>query len=222
MRHLLSILFWTSLIVPASAQTTHTVSVGQGMQNVFTPQDINVQVGDTVKWVWVSGIHSVVSDDGYFTSGGVVGPPFSYSIVFDNAFLSSGPISGNRYNYHCALHGNFGMVGSVTVSTPGKPVLTVTDPSPGGLVTITATGVTPNANVLVGYSLNGAGPVNSPFGPALLSNPIKQLPPDSADAAGVATQNLVVPANVPLGTKIWLQSVDLAAGILSNGVRVVV
>lgn len=222
MRNLAFIFAWAGLVLPAAAQTTHTVSVGPNMTNTFSPKNLTIQVGDTVQWVWAGGIHNVVSNDGYFTSGGLVGPPNTYSLTFDNAFLSVAPISGNVYGYQCALHGPMGMTGTVTVTTPGKPVLTVTDPSPGGSVTITTSAVTPGGNVVTGYSMNGRGPVNTVFGPALLTPPINQLPPKAANAAGVATLNLPVPANVPVGTQVWLQSVDLSAGILSNGVRVTV
>jgi plastocyanin len=222
MRLHLPLIAAAALALPVSAQTTHTVTVGPSLQNSFSPQDITIQVGDKVNWVWDTGRHNVVSDDGYFTSGALASPPHSFSMVFDAAFLASAPISGNRYAYQCALHGFMGMVGSVTVETPGIPVLNVTDPVPGGQVTIKATGVTPGANVIYAYSLNGAGPVNTPFGAALLSPPINQLPPDSANGAGVATMSLTVPANIPVGKKIWLQCVDLGAGILTNGVRVIV
>lgn len=222
MRLILPLLAAAGLVLPAFAQTTHTVTVGPNFQSTFSPKDLTIQVGDTVTWVWSGGPHNVVSDDGYFTSGALASPPHTFSLVFDAAFLSSAPISGNFYAYRCSLHGAMGMVGSVTVDTPGKPVLTVTDPVPGGQVTIKASGVTPGANVIYAYSLNGAGPVNTPFGPALLSPPINQLPPDSANGAGVATMNLTVPANIPVGKKIWLQCVDLGAGILTNGVRVIV
>jgi len=222
MRHLLPLLCWAGLVLPAFAQTTHTVTVGPNLSSTFVPKDLSIQVGDTVQWVWASGPHNVVSNDGYFTSGGLMSPPFTYSLTFDSAFLASAPISGNKYSYQCALHGPLGMVGSVTVDTPGKPVLKVTDPVPAGVVTITTSGATPNGMVVVGYSMNGPGPVNTPYGPALLTPPISQLPPKQANAGGVATQNLPVPANVPIGTTVWLESLDVAAGILSNGVRVIV
>jgi len=222
MRNLSFLIALAGLALPASAQTTHTVSVGPGMTNTYSPKNLTIQVGDTVQWVWSSGIHNVVSNDAYFTSGGLVGPPNTYSLTFDNAFLSVSPVSGNLYAYQCALHGPMGMTGSIKVATPGKPVLTVTDPSPGGTVTITTSDATPGANVVTGYSMNGRGPVNTAFGPALLTPPINQLPPKVANGAGVATFNLPVPANVPVGTQVWLQSVDLAAGVLSNGVRVTV
>ena len=222
MHRILTIALLAALAAPAAAQTTHTVTVGANFQNKFTPQHLTVQVGDTVQWVWSSGIHNVDSRDGYFSSGSPVGSPNTYTLVFDAAFLAGAPISGNRYAYECSLHGALGMNGTVTVETPGKPVLTVTDPSPGATVTITASGCTPNGNVVVGYSMAGPGPTNTPYGVALLTPPIQQLPPDQADAAGVAVQNLPVPANVPPGLTVWLQALDVPAGILSNGVRVIV
>lgn len=222
MRPFHTFLALTALALPAAAQTTHVVTVGPNMSNTFSPKDLTIQVGDKVEWVWSSGRHNVVSDDGYFTSGGLVSPPNTYSLVFDTAFLATAPISGNSYAYDCALHGAGGMVGSITVNTPGKPVLKVSDPVPGGMVTITTSSATPGGMVITGYSMNGAGPVNTAFGPALLSPPINQLPPKMANNGGTASFSLPVPANVPVGTMVWLQSVDLGAGILSNGVRVIV
>ena len=40
---------------------THTVMVGQGGALVFTPANLTIHVGDTVRWVWGSNNHSVVS-----------------------------------------------------------------------------------------------------------------------------------------------------------------
>lgn len=205
----------------ALAQTTHNVTVGSG-GNRFTPKDIAIQVGDKVVWTWSVGIHNVNSQDGYFSSGAPVGPPMSFSLVFDEAFLIGAPISGNRYDYQCDVHVGLGMVGSVTVTVPGRPLLTTNDPAPGGTAQFQISGATPGGPVILGYSTAGAGPIVTGFGTASLSPPISQLPPVNADASGVANVNLPVPPSIPPGFTVWTQALDLAAGLLTNGARVIV
>ena len=55
----------------AHAQTTHVVTL-QGTS--FSPGDLTIQVGDSVQWDWISGLHNVESGvngihDGNFRSG---------------------------------------------------------------------------------------------------------------------------------------------------------
>ena len=204
------------------AQVTHQVSVGPNFLSTFNPKHLVIQVGDSVQWNWVSGTHNVSSQDGYFSSGAPVAPPNTFTLTFDQAFLDASPISGNRYEYQCDLHFFAGMTGSVTVQTPGRPVLTITDPTPGAQTTITVDGATPNGNVVVAYSTNGAGPTNTPFGVALLTPPIKRLPPVQADALGSARMTLNVPAGTPPGLTIWTQALDAGAALFTNGARVIV
>ena len=222
MHQLFSILFLTAAAAPLSAQVTHQVDVGPGGLPNFSPQHLVVNVGDKINWVWMTGVHNVDSTDGYFLSGAPVAPPFSYALLVDQAFLNSSPISSNRYEYQCDLHGGIGMTGSFTVLTPGRPVLTITDPSPGATVTITVDDVTPLSNVVVAYSLHGGGPINSPFGTALLTPPIKQLPTVTSGSNGSVRFSLTVPTSTPPGLTIWNQALDVAAGVLSNGARVIV
>ena len=105
---------------------------------------------------------------------------------------------------------------------PGRPVLTITDPAPGAQTTITVDGATPNGSVVVAYSTNGAGPTNTPFGVALLTPPIKRLPPMQADALGSARTTLNVPSGTPPGLTIWTQALDAGAASFTNGARVIV
>jgi len=222
MKTLLAFILFSAVATPLSAQVTHQVDVGPGGTITFSPQHLVVNVGDKVHWVWATGLHNVNSQDGYFLSGPPASPPNDFILVFDQAFLNSAPISSNRYEYQCDVHVGFGMTGSVTVLTPGVPVLTITDPSPGAATTITVDGVTPNGNVIVAYSTNGGGPMGSPFGTALLTPPIKQLPAVTAGSAGSVRFTLNVPTSTPPGLTIWNQALDVSAGVLSNGARVIV
>src|SRR5437867_12898339 len=47
--------------VPSGGQT-FDVAVGQG-GDVFVPDTVNISVGDTVRWTWAEGGHSVTSGD---------------------------------------------------------------------------------------------------------------------------------------------------------------
>ncbi len=57
-----------SVVAPATVltQTLHIV-VASGM--TFTPANLTINVGDTVRWENQSGFHNVMADDGSFTNG---------------------------------------------------------------------------------------------------------------------------------------------------------
>lgn len=89
--------------------TTVTVAV---TSNVFTPAEVTIKVGDTVKWVWGGGIHNVVSGlscapNGTFTSGAPTGDT---STVFSRTFDTAG-----TFDYYCEVHCTVGMTGRVIV-----------------------------------------------------------------------------------------------------------
>ena len=86
---------------------------GQTNQNI----DLTIAPGDSVRWVWVSGLHNVVSgnhgdpDEGdLFRSGDPVGPPMEFTHVFTDP---------GDFPYHCELHFGFGMVSTVKVRCAG-------------------------------------------------------------------------------------------------------
>ena len=87
----------------------------------FSPQDITIDVGDTVRWVYTDGYHDVVEgtdgtiDGDEAFNGALDAPNPSFEVVFDAAFLSANPRTGNRYDYFCTPHFFMGMIGSVTV-----------------------------------------------------------------------------------------------------------
>jgi len=93
------------------SQSVHTITVADFS---FTPDNITVVVGDTVRWVYNTGAteHNIVADDGSFTSGPLALPPWTYDHVFSAA--------GNN-PYYCELHGGpggQGMSGVVIVQNP--------------------------------------------------------------------------------------------------------
>jgi len=99
--------------------TMHTVMVGSGGALRFTPADLTIHVGDTVRWVWASSGHSVVSGtDGNAdnqlcspSNTGCDNPPLSSKgFTFEHTFTEAG-----TFPYYCSVHFSLGMTGTVTV-----------------------------------------------------------------------------------------------------------
>jgi predicted lipoprotein with Yx(FWY)xxD motif/plastocyanin len=102
----------------AAGQTSHAVSV---TSNVFTPDEITINVGDTVVWTNSQGNHNVNGTQTTFTSnpesfGNTVGMGWVFSHVFT--------IAGN-YDYQCDPHASFGMTGKVEVKELSSDSVTV-------------------------------------------------------------------------------------------------
>ncbi|MDA0666942.1 MAG: plastocyanin/azurin family copper-binding protein [Planctomycetota bacterium] len=210
-----------TLSAAATAQNNHIVKVAPS-GFVFEPQDINVNVGDTVTWVWFGGAsHNVRALSGAFLSGNPVVAPNTFSVTFDGIFLAANPVAGDLYDYRCAPHAFVGMVGSVKVMSPR--VLSVTNFTAGQSGSIDVDGLNPGGTVMLGYSLAGSGPISISFGSLALSPPVNQLPALTADSYGHAS----MPVNLPggfAGTTVHLHGAELfggGEGILTNPLTVV-
>lgn len=101
----------------ASCEVVPDVTV-QVTSNVFTPADITINVGETVRWENIEGFHNVNGSQATFpdnpdsfTSGAA-----SSGWVYDHTFTVPGV-----YDYQCDPHANFGMVGTVTVEGSTEP-----------------------------------------------------------------------------------------------------
>ena len=98
---------------------THTVMVGPGGSLVFSPANLTIAAGDTVRWVWQSFGHSVVSGtdgnaDNLFCSpsdSGCDNPPLSNAgSMYEHTFTQAG-----TFPYYCSVHVVLGMTGSIKV-----------------------------------------------------------------------------------------------------------
>jgi plastocyanin len=118
-----------AVLVAASATTSGQVVYTVDLAGEsFVPGQLTIDMGDTVRWEWISGIHNVESGtivefagvfDGNFRSGdptGFVGSTFDFT--FDEAFLAAHPMSENRYPYYCVVHALVDMSGTITVRVP--------------------------------------------------------------------------------------------------------
>ena len=122
MKIILSVLV---LLACASICAADTLEVRVG-DFYYNPSALNINEGDTVKWIWDSGGHDVVSgpaqsSDGAFESESYLstGPGSVFSVVFDRNLLNAFPKIGNQYPYYCTPHIN--MLGSVSVTRVVKP-----------------------------------------------------------------------------------------------------
>ncbi len=91
-------LFFAALLLcaPLLAQAaTHEVQV---RNNFFSPNNLTIEVGDTVHWSSNGGIHDVTADDNSFAS------PTSSSIDYSRTFSSIAEIF-----YHCSVHSSPGL-----------------------------------------------------------------------------------------------------------------
>ncbi len=92
------------------SQITIDVTVSS---NVFTPSNITINVGDTVRWTNIGGTHNVngtsatyPSNPDFFGNGPAAGPGWVYTFVFNTSGF---------YNYQCDPHVSSGMTGTITV-----------------------------------------------------------------------------------------------------------
>jgi plastocyanin/N-acetylneuraminic acid mutarotase len=109
----------------APSATSTIVDVTVGPDFAFHPSTVNVNVGDTVRWTWAGGGHSVTSglpcaaDSQYCSPNdmscfpGVTSP---VGTVYTHTFSQPG-----RYSYFCIAHCFSGMTGVVNVSGGCSP-----------------------------------------------------------------------------------------------------
>lgn len=97
--------------------TIKTVTVGPSGELRFDPQSVTIHVGETVRWRWASGGHSVVSgtsgtSDGRFcsTDDQRCGNAEDSGTTYEHTFAEAG-----MFQYFCDQHGSFGMTGRVVV-----------------------------------------------------------------------------------------------------------
>jgi plastocyanin len=107
-----SLLTFLLLLIISTAAYSQALHVVEVSDFVFTPGNLTIEVGDTVRWMNVMGNHNVVADDNSFTSG----PPSTNQWVYDFVFTMEG-----TNPYYCVLHGGpggSGMSGVITVELP--------------------------------------------------------------------------------------------------------
>lgn len=97
----------------------------------------------------------------------------------------------------------------------GGLVYSITNLVAGQTATFAVSGATAGGNVILGYSLAGAGPTTTPYGVVDMTAPISVLTTMTADGSGNASFTPVVPG-AALGATLYTQGVDIASGTLTN------
>ena len=149
----LRLLFLILATLPAAAfaQTTHVVNQ---LNLTFRPNDITIEVGDTVRWVYSSGSHTVTSGTGAGdpAAGALFDAPLNGSNTsFEFTFATPGD-----YDYFCRPHANFGMTGVVRVNA-----VSAADEVPAAAMTVQSPWPNPfNPRAEIRFTLAAGGPVD--------------------------------------------------------------
>ena len=107
-RFALMALFTLFIALPGIAQTTHQVEV---TNNVYTPKNITINLGDKIVWTCTQGNHNVNATQSTFPSNPEsFGNSVAAGWTFEHTFNTTG-----IYDYHCDPHAGFGMTGTVEV-----------------------------------------------------------------------------------------------------------
>jgi len=96
------------LLLNVAKATIHTVTVANF---AFSPSVLNINSGDTVKWVWVSGTHTTTSTSVPAGATTWDNPMTSSSTQFEIQLTVVG-----TYSYHCSMHPTT-MLGTINVAT---------------------------------------------------------------------------------------------------------
>jgi plastocyanin len=119
-------LFRSSILIAllacaAAPARANIIDVTQSGFFAFTPANVTIEVGDTVRWTWASLSHTVTEGNDGTVNGneafnGLLDTTHqTFLHTFDAAFLAAHPRPGNVYQYFCAPHFPV-MVGTVTVN----------------------------------------------------------------------------------------------------------
>ena len=120
LRPLLASVAVVALVAPARATVVVVTQLGSG----FSPSDVTIAVGDTVRWQWTSTIHSVTEgtdgiSDGNELFNGFLGPGSqTFEFTFDAAVVAANPRPNGLYDYFCEIHFP-GMKGKVRLAPTG-------------------------------------------------------------------------------------------------------
>lgn len=118
------ILSCAAALIVAAPRASATVVIVTQSSFGFTPRNITIDVGDTVRWQWTSQTHTVTEGDDGVINGNEAfhailtsGSP-TFEITFDAAFLAAHAKPCNLYDYFCEIHFPGDMKGTIKVGVP--------------------------------------------------------------------------------------------------------
>jgi plastocyanin len=171
----------------------------------FSPTNLpNVAVGDTIRWVWVSGTHTTTSTTIPFGA-----TSWDHPITSSNTFFEYKVTVAGDYDYKCTPHEGMGMVGAFT-ATALTPLLVSIVPNQavqGDSFNATITGTNTNFNGSPSVSLSFS---NNP-GEIINASSVTVISPTVLHA------QFTIPANASAG--LW--DVHVNSLILDNGFTVI-
>jgi plastocyanin len=135
-----------SLLSSVDLANADTVIV-DAKSNFFSPSEVTIKTGDTVRWVFDQGVHTTTSSNGLWDSG-ILGSGKTFDYTFNNP---------GDFDYVCTLHVDCcGMQGTVHVMPPAAtPKLLVSAPTnvtAGVPFNVTVTTMDANGNIVQGYT----------------------------------------------------------------------
>jgi plastocyanin len=150
----IALISWAVATFAALSANATTFQVQVGATGLtFTPQNITINVGDTIEWVWIVGGHSTTSGtpghpDGLWDSG-IQNAGFTFSQTFNTP---------GTFAYYCSPHGLCcGMIGSVIVNQMIDTVTITRDQYSNAKkqLTVQATDSDPTAKLTVSVTQSG-------------------------------------------------------------------
>jgi plastocyanin len=107
--------------LPSATSQIFDVTVAPNGMLQFSPNVVYISTGDTVRWTWGANGHSVTSGnpcivDGQFCSPNdmncAAGTLSNMGTIYEHTFTQAG-----TYSYFCHLHCDYGMTGTVNVTS---------------------------------------------------------------------------------------------------------
>jgi plastocyanin len=111
---------WATTLPPPAPAQTFDVTVGPGGTLTFSPDELTINVGDTVRWTWASPTHTVTSGSSCTANSQYCSPnntscasapTSSTGAVYTHTFNTPG-----TYPYFCKIHcASYSMIGTIIV-----------------------------------------------------------------------------------------------------------
>ena len=113
-------------------------------------------------------------------------------------------------------------IDDVAVNGPGggMPSLTVVNLLAGTQADALVASCSPGGEVIIGWSIAGAGPTATVFGNVMLSDPYRTTSL-IADPSGQGTSSHMVPVDAT-GVSIWFHALDVSSGAWTNPIATVI
>jgi plastocyanin len=140
LRSFMFLAFLLTVLLPFNGLAIkHVVNV----QNYsFSPSNINnVQIGDTIRWVWVSGVHTTTSSSIPAGAASWDSPITSTVTSYEYRVTAAG-----SYSYVCTPHAGMGMTGTFTVVAGATLTVTPNNRNVSATAGSTTFSVTSNSN----------------------------------------------------------------------------